>query len=310
MLRAVRFHRIAVAIAVCAFALAGAATAQGVSRRDSEHQSAAAAQKAPQPEAQPRQTVLSSELERIASAIEAYEADANSPGERNHAKQALDAEMDTARWAFWMFVVAAVEIVVTAIGVVLVLLTLRQTRRIGQAQVRSYINIKSAAIYFSGKEGLPFVDIVAVNSGQSPAREFMWRPQIRYFADDEKGAANEIEDGWGSHPGIDIAAGSETESPFLFVVADFNLLSYIAGCESELERLAVAVCIDFSYLDVFGQRYTEAAYFAGVAELGDPEENKRKIFPANTSAWYCHLNRIARTPAWDEDVIQTEIAKK
>jgi hypothetical protein len=211
---------------------------------------------------------------------------------------------DYAWWEYSGAWVALFTVILTASTALLWRVTrqaVSETRRIGESQVRAYVTIKSAAIYFSGEDGMPWVDIIASNNGQSPARSFAWRPQIRFYADLEKGTGDRPESGsWWEKPGIDVAANGETEPHgLMFVVPDIMVGRYVAQCKSKPERVAVAVCIDFSYLDVFGRRFTEAAYFAGVAERGDPEENKREIFPANNSAWYCHLNRIGRTDLWD-----------
>jgi hypothetical protein len=59
-----------------------------------------------------------------------------------------------------------------------------ETRRIGEAEVRAYVHIKSAAVGFMRfGPTMPFVQFLASNSGQSPARNFLWNIMFQYPAE-------------------------------------------------------------------------------------------------------------------------------
>ena len=66
---------------------------------------------------------------------------------------------------------------------------IKETRRIGEAQVRAYVDVRSADIFFISFAGAlyrghpevqPVIKIVAPNTGQSPARNFVWNPILEY----------------------------------------------------------------------------------------------------------------------------------
>jgi hypothetical protein len=48
---------------------------------------------------------------------------------------------------------------------------------------------------------MPFVEIVAINSGQSPALGFVWAPEFRYFADVEADIVSDLGEEWMEQPG-------------------------------------------------------------------------------------------------------------
>lgn len=181
---------------------------------------------------------------------------------------------------------------------------LATTREIGEAQVRAYVSVKSAVMLFGGDGAIPFIGIEAVNSGQSPARGFTWTPTVRYFTEGQHTPkASPEDDEWDEAPGVDLAVGAETSESQLFVITDTDLADYLEDCGPSHGRVTVAVRVQYTYLDVFGVRHTEAAFYAGIAERGSGEANKQRIHPLNTSDWSCHLNRIGRTHIWDDDFV-------
>jgi len=56
--------------------------------------------------------------------------------------------------------------------------SIKETRRIGEAQTRAYVNVKSVSISFEDRD--PVFRWIAVNSGQSPAQNFIWNVSLRY----------------------------------------------------------------------------------------------------------------------------------
>jgi len=91
--------------------------------------------------------------------------------ERNEerAEYDLQAQQDMAVWALGMLFVSMFGLLATIVGVVYVALTLRETRRIGEAQVRAYLSVESAS--YVAYPNLFEVTIVVKNSGNSPARQ-------------------------------------------------------------------------------------------------------------------------------------------
>jgi hypothetical protein len=95
-----------------------------------------------------------------------------------------------------------------------------ETRRIGEAQVRAYVDIAAASVVFASlAQGVappvdvqPFVNITAKNYGQSPARNFVWNPTIECFGmgQQTKSIARELGANWREIRGVGISAGGRT----------------------------------------------------------------------------------------------------
>lgn len=178
-----------------------------------------------------------------------------------------------------------------------------QQREIGQAQVRSYVSVKSAAIYFGGDDDpMPFIEIVAVNSGQSPALGFIWAPEVRYLADVEADIVSDPGDAWTEQPGRDVASGVEVTQ--MYVPTSFNLFTAIRQHRPDIpDKVGVSVIVHFAWVDVFGNQLGDMASFAGVAEAF--KANKTKRHPLNTSAWACHiLHPIEKGKVWTGIAVQ------
>jgi len=97
-------------------------------------------------------------------------------GNDKHAEYDLKAQQDMAAWAYGMLIVTVWLSVITLLGVFFVWLTLRATRqmsnettRIGEAQSRAYIVIKSAFVFFENPS-FQKVKIDLTNTGATPAR--------------------------------------------------------------------------------------------------------------------------------------------
>jgi hypothetical protein len=170
------------------------------------------------------------------------------------------------------------------------------TRTIGEAQVRAYVSIKSAAIYFGGEAAMPFIDIVATNSGQSPALNFIWAPEVRYLPETTPEFISEPGEEWVAQPGIDIHSASESNG--MYALTNFEMLEKIVVDGKMPERMGVSVIVHYAWRDVFGKNFIDSASFAGVAEIRDAAENQRALHALNTSPWACRLMRIAKGQAW------------
>lgn len=113
---------------------------------------------------------------------------------QDHEKRDLAAQEASALWAFWMVLASFLSVLITAVGTIFLYKQIVLTReavedtgratdamrkaneiseRIGEAQTRCYLGIKSASVSI-GDDGNPSVTIVVVNTGQSPARKFRW----------------------------------------------------------------------------------------------------------------------------------------
>jgi|ERR1035437_1234894 hypothetical protein len=168
-------------------------------------------------------------------------------------------------------------------------------RRIGEAQVRAYVSIKSVQIYFGGDDGMPFIEVVAANSGQSPAINFVWAPEIYYLSETVEEVVKEVSEEWADQPGLDIHSASQNSA--IYVVDDFVLAEKIAVDGVVPDRIAVSITVHYTWTDVFGESFMDYASFAGMAEIGDAKAN-RKRHPLNTSPWHCRLNPIAKGEPW------------
>lgn len=90
--------------------------------------------------------------------------------ESQRAEHDLAAQQAMAAWAFWMFATSALTLVVSVVGAIFVWRTFLETRRIGEAQTRAYVDLTRAEIDLSA--GRPRVFLYVRNSGQSPAQYF------------------------------------------------------------------------------------------------------------------------------------------
>lgn len=237
---------------------------------------------------------IAGELVGIKAAIRDLVAEIGAPEsaeEKQRGDRDLQAQEDMAYWAKWMFLATLGTIVIAGVGIYYVRKTLMESRRIGQAQVRAYIGIKSADIYFTSELAIPIVEITAVNTGQSPTTEFSWALELQYHADGE-GVLRCPPEGI-DRPDIDIGA---TEAPKLMpaITRKFALVEQIAKWKHEPEKVGVSVIIHFRWRDVFGETWEDQASFFGIGQTRDAKINRTEIHHINSSPWFCKLNRIAK----------------
>jgi hypothetical protein len=221
---------------------------------------------------------IQNDIKRTADALEAANAHPNAATEQQQARDNLKTQQDIAYWARFMFGAALAETTVTFFGVILVGLTLiaarraataaesavSETRRIGEAQVRAYVNIPTVRVQFldwTPGEAIPSVEIVASNSGQSPARNFLWRPTIQYFSGDQRRQRG-LGIVWAEAPGASIPSKESHTSRVM--IPDMGIARFAATHISPSGDVLVQVRVEFSYMDVFDQTITEEAYFAGI----------------------------------------------
>jgi hypothetical protein len=111
------------------------------------------------------------------------------------------------------------------------------------------------------------VSIAAHNSGQSPARQFVWKPTVKFEAGEIPPIEGSIaEDDWKAKPGRDIAAGATPDALGSEMIS-VSLTDYAARrwpTASGYESVVLHVRIEFSYSDVFDSKNDGTAYFVGV----------------------------------------------
>lgn len=253
-------------------------------------------------------SVIERDIKRIAKALEAQNADENSREEKNRLQQNLDAQKKMANWAGKMFWVGISESAITLLGIILVGFTLRatkraalaaedaviETRRIGEAQVRAYVDIDKAAVTFRYDfvpgEAFPLIAISAKNSGQSPARDFVWRPTVQYFSGNQRRQRG-LGDAWAEAPGASLPANSTFESRVL--VTDMGMARFAKTDISPSGDVLIRVRIEFSYMDVFDKTVAGDAYFSGITARVKDVIQQNEWYPVS-------LERLPIPRDWDD----------
>jgi hypothetical protein len=177
-----------------------------------------------------------------------------------------------------------------------------ETRRIGEAQVRAYVDIRAATVIFIQlTEGIvpladvqPLVRVTAKNTGQSPARNFVWHPTVHYFSfsTPARNLYRRLGGNWREIAGIGIPVGEEHSGGAL--VTGMLLLRFLRESGPVVNALLLRVRIQFEYEDVFDRRVVDEAYFMGTA--GRLPDIVQTDF--GTTQWGCQLHRIDRPNDW------------
>jgi hypothetical protein len=160
--------------------------------------------------------------------------------------------------------------------------SIKETRRIGEAQTRAYVSIKSVSISFEDvatvRAAAPVFRWIAVNSGQSPAQNFIWNVSFRYH-----GHPPGNNQKWLKGQGFSIPASGEVP-----------LWTWFPK-EIAASVVLVEVKIEFWFADIFGQRWFEDAYFQGVV-------NKPVMLvdglPKETGEYSVELSPIDKPSDW------------
>ena len=160
--------------------------------------SAADIQDEPPPEVSPlANSTIVSVFERIATALEAIGTNPKTKREEKRAETDLKAQTDMAFWAMWVFIAAAIQAVITAIGIYYVRNTLKATRdavaetkaatavtatavsdarRNAERELRAYFAVVPGPLRIS--DGL-YVRLIQSNVGQTPARNVrLWAQAV------------------------------------------------------------------------------------------------------------------------------------
>jgi hypothetical protein len=160
--------------------------------------------------------------------------------------------------------------------------SIKETRRIGEAQVRAYVSIKSAFIAFMGEMQHPCVGFVAINTGQSPAKNLVWNINVQYASGGQKQTTSFHKD-WLKGTGFDLPATNESILQRA-IVPSIPLKTFRENPGGTLVTLprsvVVRLKIEYRYTDVFERNWFEESYFHGVgappagpdAPIGFPEK--------------------------------------
>jgi hypothetical protein len=180
-----------------------------------------------------------------------------------------------------------------------------ETRRIGEAQVRAYVDISSSEIFFVGLGVLgiqahPMVRIIATNTGQSPARNFIWNPTVQYFSAGigtaPRSLTRELGSNWRAILGVGIPVNQS--HPAAAMIAEMELLKFLRESAGDNGMVLVRIRIQFEFEDVFNERNTGDAYFSGMFK-----RMEAKTLPTEwgETQWFGKLTRLHRPSDWPED---------
>jgi hypothetical protein len=137
----------------------------------------------------------------------------------------------------------------------------QSSEKIGEAQVRAYVNIKSASIDFLSNDTLPRVMFIASNSGQSPARNFIWNVTLQYPGIPVSRESS-LKENWLEQVGMDIPATSDAPPDRAFI-PDMSVKQYIEGvAPGTITLAAIRTKIDFRFTDVCDRDWFGEAFFS------------------------------------------------
>jgi len=184
----------------------------------------------------------------------------------------------------------------------------RETRRIGEAQVRAYVDISSANVVFIRlTEGVaplndeqPLVAITAKNTGQSPARNFIWTPTVQLTGlvtttgSDATPIEGDTGTDWRNHLGIGIPVGGEHSDAG--VVTGILLQKFLTDRMVFSSAFIVRLRIQFEYEDAFDRRIADEAYFVGSCfkKAGQPPVQTKW----GDTVWTVNILRISKPNDW------------
>jgi hypothetical protein len=169
---------------------------------------------------------------------------------------------------------------------------LGETRRLGEAQVRAYVHIKSVNVDFLLDAVVPRVAFIASNSGQSPARNFLWNITVQYAASDIN-RVSAFNPYWLYETGIDIPATSDAP-PEAALIPNIAVKQYVPpGTMITVIRLK----IEFRFTDVFDKDWFGEAYFAGTMRV---TPTTAEGFPAGVGRWQAQVSPIPKPRDWDQ----------
>lgn len=171
------------------------------------------------------------------------------------------------------------------LGVFGLLWTLRETRRIGQAQARAYVSCPSGKFSFANNDHTALsVEIGVHNSGSSPARDFQFEATIIVEHASEAGRVVV-----GTYPFAEVlkiydVGGGETQ-PKRAALSGGAINNWIRALRAL--NAEIGVYGQFEYFDVFGRRWPKR--FALVGRLENVGANDKGLVVNELAP--CHPDR-------------------
>lgn len=185
-----------------------------------------------------------------------------------------------------------------------------ETRRIGEAQVKAYVDIRDVAVIFVGMPGIlnshqrqdvqPIVRITAKNTGQSPARNFVWNPTIQYFSIGNIGAEpkskiGELGGNWRELLGAGISVGHEHIDSAM--ATGMLLLKFLQESDANMNAVLLRLRIQFEFEDVFDRRIVDDGYFYGIFTCNPDRVTQTDFGPSEWSGKLTRMNKPRDWPA-------------
>jgi hypothetical protein len=183
-----------------------------------------------------------------------------------------------------------------------------ETRRIGEAQVRAYVDVRDADVFLIGFAGslyrgqpevLPVIKIVAPNTGQSPAKNFVWHPTLEYTSIGTAANVSRIRrmgGNWREILGVSIAVGqSHADSAMVGEMAIIRFLHEAGNINAN--SLMVRLRVQFEFDDVFDNRIVGDAFFFGMISRA-PQPVPTEF---GQTFWLGKLTRMHRPRDWPSD---------
>jgi hypothetical protein len=177
------------------------------------------------------------------------------------------------------------------------------TQRIGEAQTRAYVDISRAIVIFlefaGGVDAQPLVSITARNTGQSPARNFVWNPSIQYIAlgNPTHQKYSNLGSNWRETQGVVIPIEGEVEDSALF--SGMMLYAFFRETGEPKDEIMVRIRIEFEFLDAFERPVSDEAYFVGI--FSRMQSGTSLGTPWGESKWKGNAQRIHKLKDWPTD---------
>jgi hypothetical protein len=171
-----------------------------------------------------------------------------------------------------------------------------ETRRIGEAQTRAYVSISAAQIGFMFHANAPAISFVAFNSGQSPARNFVWNITLQYPAREINREVS-FNVNWLREAGMSIPAVTAAP-PESAIVSDMSVKQYLEA--KGIINTVIRAKIDFRFTDVFDQDWFGEAYFAGIISKISGDGFQIGPDGQTMQTWNGRISPMPRPRDWDD----------
>ncbi|SDF32210.1 hypothetical protein [Thalassobaculum litoreum] len=235
-------------------------------------------------------------LERIAVALEAIGTDPYAETTQQRAEKDLHAQSDMAYSAKAMAIIAAVQALLTFVGICYLHWTLAATNavtKIGQAQISPYTRIRECIFHFYSPQAHPYITVIAQNDGYSPARNFRWNVIIEYNTKEKMSLRGEFNKKWKESHGPSVPP-DKTGIKESCMVPNMSIDNF-AG---KNKHVVVRGKIVFVSEDIFRNVIYGEQFFSGLAVKNDDPHSFGGLM-AN-KYWVCNVQLSARFSDWQD----------